>query len=266
MTATMHTTSVAFVPAVADFYCWDTQNYTPSTCCVSNYEIIAGDTLLVHTSGDEGTVWATISAGALIPTDAQLFSVGTVYGDEAADTTHAGPIATMAYWTPWGQLRTAHMTYPLASNTATRFDDTTTGYLVQDFYRRYTLTLDTVAADEFYITNAAKNAWYDGISVGNFESVHTRITAYGSDYGKSYVGDILITIPSIGDVFTLTVVYTPKGRSYPETVSWDVFATALIPFAFELEPLSEVTFKYKKTADANHVTANFIVRHIEVPA
>jgi hypothetical protein len=257
------TTEAAFVPAVTDYYCM-----VSATCSIA---VLAGDNIYVGITGCRLTAAnrrATIIATATTALAATFVGVGQLYGAEAANQADTGYIATCVYLTPWGEEKTATWTFPADSSVATNFLNSG-GAPVQDFYRRRSFTLaDSAAApvgaiDECRLCNSGKTAIYGVIDIANIESVHSRLMALGTAYGKTYLGDIRASFPST-DIFTVQITWTPKGRTYPHIDTFDIIYSDVIKIAEELEPLSEVTFKFKKTADANHVVSNFNIRWMDV--
>jgi len=267
LTATMHTTAVAFVPSVTDFYCWDTDNYTAAQCLYCNLAIKGGDTLIVHTSGDEAAIWGTISAAATVALDAQLIGVGTIYGYTESDQADETFVVTITYLTPWGELKGASYTIPAAGTTVTRLTETSSSLLIQDFYRIRTMVSSAAAIDEISLTDSTGTAAvYATITIGNLESVHSRFMALGAAYGESYFGELIATFPSIAATATITVTRHAKGDAYPRTTSFDLFVAQSLGdkylYPIQLEPLSEVVITIEDDNVA-HADANIIFRAVE---
>jgi len=250
-TATLNATPVAFVPAIADYYC--------PVSLISNKETQAGETLTIISGG---STYGTIAAESTDALDTALIGVGSIYGSEAANQDDTGYIATTEYLTPWGELKEATWTFPADSSVATAFIGTD-GKVVKDFYRKRTFEMDNAAIDECRICNAAKDAIYAAIEVANYECFDTRFMALGSAYGKSYFGELICSSTIITDVMTVSITYTAKDRN-PTTVEHDFFVNELniIP-PFELEPLSEVTIKIKDQNVA-HGNVNVFAKYLDV--
>jgi hypothetical protein len=268
LTATMHTTAVAFLigaAPVTDFYCWNKRDYTPITCLTVNVAVVAGDTLIAHTTGDEAAIWGTISAAATNATDAQLIGVGQIYGAEDGNQADTGYIAELEYYTPWGELKEATWTFPADSSVVTNFVDSTTGYTVGDYYRTYEFEMDHVALDECSVVNAANNAWYSRIDIGNYEELRPHIFVPASSEAKIFMGDINMTNGTASYAATFEVYFQSKGCLVQEKLTWKVGLGNIseVPICMELEPLSDVQIKLADDA-AHPCVTDVTIRWIEL--
>jgi len=255
------TTEVAFSPAVADFYCWDLQNYTYQTCIVSSVAAAAGEYFYIGTTGLTAELrYATIAPAGTYALSATMFGVGNCFVLEESNTAgDVGKVVTNKYWTPWGQLRTC--TGTLAANTTTivrmaTTNSSTTEYCM-DFYRRF--ELETTGLVGKYVAigidadkvvgTAAIDIFYGVIEEGNYESIHSRQFVPRAADGKKFLGDIHITQQTSKDYPAIIyIIFQTKGCVAAEQLQWSVNAGSDITIdgALELEPLSEV---YCKVAD-----------------
>jgi hypothetical protein len=279
MTATMHTTAVAFSPAIADFYC--------AISCTSSIAIIAGDTLICHTTGDEAVIWAQITAAATTSTAAELHGVGEIYGrTEANHNDGDGIVEYLEYMTPWGEIKHAQCTVNTTDGTTeTHFYECTVAW--NERTRAYTYTVGTVQVVDYYrtrnffVTQAgtanthaimitdADCANVDG-SGGDvygmieellYRSIHTRFMAPGSTYGALYLGKIKITNSTAAAVLAIT--FTPKnGKQLTVNYNVPVGADMIIdlPCGSEaLEPESDCSM----TILGNTAVLNAEVTYLE---
>lgn len=268
------TTEVAFC---ADFFCWNLIDYTPATVLVSSIAVQAGDNIYIGTSGMVAGAekrYATIAAAATYPLAASLFGVGNCFVKEESNTAgDVGKVIEIVYWTPWGQKRTAYATLAADTTTIVRFADVN-GYYIGDFYRRYEIETSAVVgkyvvigidADKV-VGTVALDTFYGVIEEGNYESVHTRQFVPGAAYGKKFIGDIHLCQMTSKDYPAILYVYfQTKGCATTEVLSWSINAGSdiNINLCYELEPLSEIT--YKIADDATHpVSLSMSTRNIEV--
>ena len=151
-TATMLTTSVAFTPAVTDFY--------EAISFSSDKAAQGGEIYFVHTTGTEATVWATIAAATSAATPVLLFGTGTIYGRYSADNAAHNAetdVAILDYTTPWGtRVEGATMSTAANSTTEIRFIKADGVSYVNDFYRVADLDLRITphATATYFITDA----------------------------------------------------------------------------------------------------------------
>jgi hypothetical protein len=252
-TATLNATPVAFVPPIAKYYA--PVSFTASAADANvNVILLSG-----------ATTYGTISTTTVAATDAQLIGIGSV---NIAQKTHvAGDIdktGTFTYLTPWREIKYAEyaLDHTDTSDEVTP-TDVTSGLTVKDFYRRYELTLETVAGDEILVVAPGGATVYDVIKVGYAINAFTRYMALHEDNGRSYLGSIRTSFPSVADVVTMTVIYTPKDNTQ-QTMEYDVFGHDTLEFAEELEPLSEVIVKIND-GNVAHANAKVIIRYMETP-
>lgn len=268
------TATTTEVTGPTDFYCWNLEDYTAATVLVSSVAVQTGDNVYI---GETGMVagaekrLATIAAAATYPVVTTLFGAGDVYGKEETNTAgDVGKVCTLKYWTPWGTLKEAKHTLAANTTTIVRLTDTTTGLVTVDFYRPY--TYKTTAVTGKYVAigydadkragTVAIDVFYAVIEEGNFESIHSRLMAPGSIYGRLYLGDLNVINSNAAKVAILYITYTPYegiARTYKKTfmgtyqLQWD--------FALRLDPLSEVTLTLADDA-ATAVDADILLRSI----
>jgi hypothetical protein len=268
------------VAACTDFYCWNLDDFTPATCFLCTKAVEAGDNVyfgLTTIVAAAEKRYATIAAAATGPLVATLFGVGNVFGKEETDTAgDVGLVITVPYWTPWGAPKTAHFTLAATTTNIVRLDDTTSGYFTMDFYRRRAPISTTALAGKYIaigidadkvVGTATLDTWYGVIEEGNYCSVHTRIMAMGTVYGKTYLGEICADNSNSAKLLTLQVTFTPYGKTIAETRKQNFFGNTpgCIRINELLAPLSEVTIKIADDA-ATPVDANVTSKWIEVTA
>lgn len=249
-----------FDTPVADFYCWDIEEYGDE-CFTSSIAVGDGLTLDV---GVAGTGNAQIIAAAVKGTKLSYIGVGTVYGQEVgAANANAGFVVTLGYKTPWGRPLVAYETINANADLQGQLFLDSDGFPIQAYYRTDYIESDNLMVDEFEVTNYNVNAFYGVIDIGNYKSVHTRYMALGSAYGKSYLGDVSASFPSVADVLTSIIYYTPKDNDFVNGITFDTFVSNSYVKPEQLEPLSEV---YITINDGNvaHANANIALRIIEV--
>lgn len=267
------TTEVAFIPAVTDFYCWDPAYGLQAV--VSSVAVQAGDTVCIGATGcvagiaDPDIAFCTIVAGRTYPTATTMWGVGDISEDTAANAADDTITGVLTYLTPWGQLKHGTWTIPADSSASVRListEDTATAgttIYVGDYYRTRTCILSAAAIDEIRLGNDDATVIYGVIDIGNRESVHSRFMALGTAYGQSYFGEIYVTFPSVADVCTVAVTYTPKG-DMERTVSFDSFL-AVNPYKLypiQLEPLSDFSVTIED-GNVAHAYANVTLRMVE---
>lgn len=251
------TDSTTEVALPTDFYCWNLEDYTAETVLVFSMEVQPGENLYIGTTGmvtDAELRLATIAGEATYPVITTLFGVGDVYGLEETDTAgDVGKVITLKYWTPWGKLKEASFT--LAENTTTivRLTDTTTGLVTVDFYRRY--TMKTTATVGKYVAigfdadkragTVAIDTFYGVIEEGYWMSMHSKLFVPGTAYGKLFLGKVKINGSVDAKQGILEITYTPKGLAASITTRLITLGSGYAEkeFAFELEPLTEVSYK-----------------------
>lgn len=272
------TTEVAFSPAMTDFYCWDLQNYTQETCIVSSVAAAAGEYFYIGTTGLTAELrYATIAPAGTYALAATMFGVGNCFVLEESNTAgDVGKVITNKYWTPWGQLRECKGTLAANTTTIVRMAVTnadTTEYCM-DFYRRY--ELETTGLVGKYVAigidadkvvgTVAVDTFYGVIEEGNYESVHSRQFVPAAEYGKKYIGDVHITQETSKDYPGIVyVTFQTKGCVTTEQLQWSANAGSdiTLDFAYELEPLSEIT--YKLADDGTHpVAVDLTIRNLHV--
>lgn len=278
-TATMLTTSLAMVPAIADFYC--------SISLTSSIATQAGETVSVHTTGTEANIWATIAAETSAATEALMWGTGSVYGRYSADaagTDDTTDAATLYYVTPWGELKgPATMDTPADSSTEVVFD--IAGINVKDYYRTRELTLLVTpdGANTFLLTDAAcgningsGNDVWGMIDNPYLHSLHTRHfcgRATTDNFRTFLCGFTDAAYLITAEHAYIKVTYTPKDGNEVEyispivngsessvvtktttTVSW-------LPIPIELEPATDVFIEAYDDAStgANMELGSFII-------
>jgi len=247
MTDSMDTTAVAFTPAVTDFYCFDTDHYTPEECVVSSIEIKTGDTLIVHTTGNEAIIWATISAGKTTSTDAQMFGVGTIYGRAETDNAlYDGQYLTLDYLTPTNKLvEGVTMVFEDDASDEGRFINAR-GYYVNDFYRRRTLISSVApeAGKNMVICDSNMSNIYGVIQPAYKMSIHSKWRVRDEDGWHTYLARVKTQYQVDGEACTLTVSYIAKNIGSIEHPIFSKDGHVLIyePKEVELEPGSDITF------------------------
>lgn len=267
------TTEVAFVPAVTDFYCWNLDDYTAATCIVSSVAVQAGDNVYIGTTGMVAGAekrYATIVAAATSAAAATMFGVGNLFGAEEANTAgDVGKVITLEYCNPWGKIRTATIT--LAANTTTIQRFALTVGSVMDFYRVRKMTT-TGAAGKYVVAGidadkvvgtVALDTYYAVIEEANYQSVHSRYMCPATTEKVGYLGEIMASFPSVADIITITVIFTPYGKTLSSTITRDIFGAGKVDLPFKLEPLSEVTLKVND-GNVAHANANVQLKIIEV--
>lgn len=279
-TATMLTTSLAMVPAIADHYC--------AVSLTSSIPTQAGETVSVHTTGTEATIWATIAAASSAALETAMWGTGSVYGRYSAD--HAShnaetDVATLYYITPWGEKKgPATFTTAADSVTEAAFINAA-GIYVKDFYRTRELTITVVpdGAQTFLLTdancaniNGSGNDVWGMIDAPYLESLHTRHMC-----GRAVTDNFRTFLCGFTDAqYLITaehayikVTYTPKDGNEVEYISpiingvessvvtKDIESFNWLPTPIELEPLSEVFIEAYDDAGtgANMELGNFII-------
>jgi len=262
------------VACCADFYCWNLEDYTAATVLVSSIAVQAGDNVYVGTTGLTAELRiATIVATATYPVITTLFGAGDVYGVEESDTAgDVGLVCTLEYWTPWGVMKTASHTLAATTTNIVRLTDTTTGYVVLDYYRPY--SYKTTAVTGKYVLlgyDADKRVGVVAIDQ-NFavieeafvESLHSRLFVPAATEGKLFLGDITAYNSIAAKIATIAFTYTPKDGP-EQSHTWIFYGTTDFKqaFAMELEPLTEVTITLADDA-ATPVACGIVFRAIEV--
>jgi len=267
------TTEVAIA---ADFYCWNLEDYTAATVLVSSIAVQAGDNVYIGTTGmvaDAELRLATIAAAATYPVITTLFGAGDVYGLEETNTAgDVGKVVTLGYWTPWGHKKEGNFTLAVNTTTIVRITDSTTGYPVLDFYRRY--SIETTGAVGKYVAigydadkrvgTVAIDVFYGIIEEGNYESVHSRRFVPASAYGKLYIGDIQLTEASKDYPIVFYIQFQEKTSLVQEQLIWNYYGGTQkdVNICMELAPLSEI--KLLIADDGAHpVEANVTMRCYE---
>jgi hypothetical protein len=251
------TDSKTEVAIAADFYCWNLEDYTAKDVLVFSMEVQAGENLYIGTTGmvaDAELRLATIAGGATYPVITTLFGAGDIYGLEETDTAgDVGKVITLKYWTPWGKLKEAKFTLAADTTTIVRLTDTTTGLVTVDFYRRY--TMKTTATVGKYVAigfdadkragTVAIDVFYGVIEEGYWASKHSRLMVPSDTYGKLYLGKIKINGSVDAKQGIMEVTYQPKDAATYITSRVIAVGSGVVEkdYAFELEPLSEVTYK-----------------------
>jgi hypothetical protein len=251
---TFNGTSTTEVAGPTNFYCWNLEDFTAATVLVSSVAAAVGESFFV---GETGLVagaekrLATIAAGATYPVITTLFGAGDVYGLEETDTAgDVGKVITSSYWTPWGKRKEGKFTLAATTTNIVRLTDTTTGLVVVDFFRPYTLTTTAVTgkyvaigydADK-RVGTAAIDVFYAVIEEANWQSIHSRLMTPGAAYGKLYLGDLKACNNNAAKIAILYVTYTAKGEiARTHYASFMGACQYHYDYCIELEPLSEVT-------------------------
>jgi len=251
------TDSTTEVALPIDFYCWNLEDYTAETVLVFSMEVQSGENLYIGTTGmlaDAELRLATIAGEATYPVITTLFGVGDVYGLEETDTAgDVGKVITLKYWTPWGKLKEAKFTLAANTTTIVRLTDTTTGLVTVDFYRRY--SMKTTATVGKYVAigfdadkragTVAIDVFYGVIEEGYWMSMHSKLFVPGVAYGKLFLGKVRINGSVDGKLGILEITYQPKDSAASITTRLITLGSGFAEkeFAFELEPLTEVSFK-----------------------
>lgn len=269
------TASTTEVAICSDFYCWNLEDYTAATVLVFSRAVKAGHALYVGTTGMVANAElriATIAAAATYPVITTLYGAGDVYGLEESNTAgDVGKVITLEYCTPWGAIKEASFTLAANTTTIVRLTDTTTGLVCVDFYRVRRMSTTAVVgkyvaigydADK-RVGTVAIDTFYGVIEEANWISVHSRYMVPASDEALAYIGEIVATFPSVADIITITVIFTPKGAVASSTITKDIFVSGKIELPFQLEPLSEVTIKVND-GNVAHANANITSKIIEV--
>ena len=248
-------TTTTEVAGPTDFYCWNLEDYTAATVIVSSVAVEAAQNVYIGTTGMVANAelrLATIAAAATYPVVTTLFGAGDVYGlEETATAGDAGLVCTLEYWTPWGKKKTAAHTLSATTTAIVRLLDTTTGLPCLDFYRRHFYTTTAITGKYVAIGYDADkrvgvvaiDVFYGVIEEAHWASVHSRIFVPGAAYGKMFLGDVkaLKTVPA--KVAILGLTFTIKGQlEQKHSVTFNGYIPFDIPYAYELEPLTEVTF------------------------
>lgn len=270
------TTEVAFTPAVA-------AGVVPISC-VSSCAVEAGDNVYVGVSGmvaDATKRRITIVATATEAAADGIVGIGAVELVQKTDQVGTDGSKTLVfdYVTIWGELKhgtvdtdaadTTTAAYPLeatvAYNASTNtYTYTATTVRVNDFWRIRDAEFEMLATDELFIqrlTVLGVAAIYVVIKAANYASIHTRFGA-GT---ISYLGSIKATFPTVGELLTIEITYTPFGKSLAQVITEDILGAGTIEIAERLAPGTEVKILINDGAVAG-ANANVIARYIEVEA
>jgi len=272
-TATLATTQVAFVPAIADFYA--ATSFTSSAT-------FATEDVIVETSAST-EVWATITATATAATEAQLLGTGAIY--VRAHTNHADSLSKVVfgeYLSAYGTIKYFHGTTDGADGTtevrifeATRtlgvYAAITT--TVKDFYRfrtLYTTTTPTTNSHEWLITDAAcgnvdgsSGDIYGVILEGSVQWATSRYTPpVGYD---AWIANIHANaaISATADAYILGHVHTHDQGQIEETVlhyfdRWTEWSHPEL-----LEEMKDSYFTLADTAGASTCSIGFMIIEVK---
>jgi len=269
--------STTEVACASDFYCWNLEDYTAATVLVSSVAVQALNNVYIGTTGMVANAelrLATIAAAATYPVVTTLFGAGDVYGKEETNTAgDVGLVITCQYWTPWGNLKEGAFTLAPDTTTIVRLLDTTTGLPVLDFFRRYDLATTALAGKYIVIGfdadkragTAALDVFYGVIEEGNYRSIHSRMFAPGSAYGRLFLGYLHICASLATKYAKFHVKFKAKGETAYEELQWVVPGAVdmFLEIACEIEPLSEITMSVSDDA-ATPVIASILTKSIMV--
>lgn len=253
---------------------------------VSSVVVQAGDNVYVGTSGCRLTAAerrATIIATATTAAESGLVGIGSIEVKTVADVVaDRSTDLKFKYVTIYGKLKYAIVTTDAADSSAVEavFEATysrnqltgvetytaTTRY-VADFWRlKDGKFAQLLGAQDLYLqrrTVLGAAAIYNVIGTLNYAPVTSTFGA--SEI--SYLGDITVTYPDlVPGIATVTVAYTPFGKSIVETQSWVVnYIESTHRFAERLAVGTDVTITIVDDAGAG-ATAAMEVRCVEVEA
>jgi len=254
------TTEQAFVPAVV--------NAVYPISAVSSVAVQAGDNVYIGVTGvvagaDDRRV--TILAGATEPIEAGLVGVGSVEIVQKTDQvgTDGGKLVSFEYVTVWGEIKNATIALSAAATTTAVLPIITgTTSTVKDFYRCHEATFAMLATDELFIqrlTVLGAAAIRCVIKAANYAFVDSRFGASK----QSYLGNIRASLPTVGELLTIEITYTPYGETLAQILTYDIFGTDTIEIAERLAVGTDVKVLINDGAVAG-ANANMVVRYLEV--
>jgi hypothetical protein len=250
------TTSVA----VSDFACPDVAHYG-TLAVVSTVAVQGGDNVCIGATGcvagiaDPDICFIKILAAATSPTIANMWGIGAISGDEAANQDDAGWIWYEEYVTVWGQIKHGTWTFPADSSVSTRLvsvedmaiyvaaGNASTTMYVNDFYRRRDSYLvnasgvSVVALDECRIGDWDAAALYNAIEVGQSKVCHSRhYVARVADVTETYIRKCYFTYQgAAAEYCTLTLTFVQYNQAGTTTISHRVFGGQAFTLNFDVQ-------------------------------
>jgi len=259
-TVTTATTEAAFDPVVA--------NAVYPVSAVSSVAVGGGHNVYIGVAGvvagaDNRRV--TILAAATVAIEAGLVGIGSVEIVQKTDQvgTDGAVDGAFEYVTIWGEIKNATYTTSAVATTTAVLPVIAGGTsTVKDYWRHRDFTFSMLATDELFIqrlTVLGVAAIRAVIKAGNYALVDSRFGAST----KSYLGNIRASLPTVGELLTVIITYTPYGETLSQILTYDVFGSETLEIAERLAVGTDVKVTINDGAVAG-ANANVIVRYIEV--
>ena len=255
------TTEVAFVPPMT--------NAVALISFESSVAIQAGDNMYIGVTGmvaDATKRRGHIAAAATVALDDGdgLLGIGSIEVVQKTDQvgTDGGHTYEFDYVTIWGALKSASVDLDAADTTTAVYPVDSDGATIKDFWRLRDDEFDMLATDELFIqrlTVFGAAAIYAVVKAANYKSVHTRFGATTT----SYLGNIEVGFPTVGELLTVQVTYTPYGETLAQVLSMDYLGHGILEVAERLQPGTEVKILINDGAVAG-ANANVIARYLDV--
>lgn len=247
------TTEVAFTDlatglvAVADFYCFDQDKYGVGTCVISSVVAQAGDNICIGITGlvagiaDPEICFAHINAAKDVPLLADIYGVGSIWGErEADDTDDDALVSSIIYLTPAGKLKEATCTNTTTHTTIIRYVDENGAY-VGDFYRVRILETTQNLVKAHHVCDHDGATHYAVIEALSHVSCHTSYFACKESDCESYLGMIYCGWSITTDTCTIKITYTPYGDTIGHVRQRIFKLSQFIQINERLAPATEVT-------------------------
>ena len=212
---------------VSDFYCFNQEDYgkdslapTYGKCIETEVAIGAATNFIVGIQAgliagiaDPEIAFAHINTTKVNPLLADIYGVGSIWGErEADDTSDDSLVTTITYNTPWSsELKTATCTNTTTHTAIIRYVDAD-GTYVGNFYRVRNLITTKILIKAHHVVDHDGATHYAVIEALNNISCHTSFYSMSADI-ESYIGYVKAGWSTLTDVAIIKISYVPFGST-----------------------------------------------------